>query len=182
MSIIDLWQPVLGSAAICFIAGSVIWMAMPWHKSDFTKLPDEEGVRNALSGLAPGQYNVPHCTDMKEFENPEMQQKFKDGPVGYITIAQSGLPAMGSNMGKMFGYNLLVAVVCAYMVGRTGAAAAGDYMETFRVAGTVAFIAYGMGYVQESIWFARPWSTTVKTFFDALIYGLLTGGVFGWLA
>ena len=35
---------------------------------------------------------------------------------------------------------------------------------------------------EESIWFGRSWSMTLKTFLDALIYAVLTGGVFGWLA
>ena len=55
------------------------------------------------------------------------------------------------------------------------------YGEVFRVSSTVAFTAYAFGVVQESIWFGRPWSTTTKTFFDAGLYGLVTGAVFGWL-
>ena len=45
----------------------------------------------------------------------------------------------------------------------------------------MAFVAYGMAYVQESVWFGRPWSATIKTFLDALIYACLIGGAFGWL-
>lgn len=56
-----------------------------------------------------------------------------------------------------------------------------DYLAVFRVAGTVAFVANSMALVPESIWFGRPWSITAKNFVDALIYALLTGGVFGWL-
>jgi hypothetical protein len=81
----------------------------------------------------------------------------------------------------MFAYNLLVAILCAYFVSRTAAPGA-DYLAIFRIAGAVAFIAYGVAYVQESVWFGRPWGATMKTFLDALIYGSLTGGVFGWLA
>ena len=51
----------------------------------------------------------------------------------------------------------------------------------FRVAGTTAFIAYAAGVWPQSIWYHRPWSTTLKFTLDGLIYGLLTGGVFGWL-
>jgi hypothetical protein len=81
----------------------------------------------------------------------------------------------------MFAYNIAVAIVCAYFVSRTLAPDA-EYLAIFRVSGAVAFVAYGMAYVQESIWFGRPWSATIKTFLDALIYSLLTGGAFGWLA
>jgi hypothetical protein len=63
----------------------------------------------------------------------------------------------------------------------TGSADA-DYLEIFRITCTVAWAAYGIAFIQDSIWFGRPWSTTIKNLLDALIYGLLTGGVFGWLA
>ena len=88
---------------------------------------------------------------------------------------------MSPKLALMFIYNLLVAIVCAYFVSRTAPPDA-DYLAIFRISGAVAFVAYGMAYFQESIWFGRPWSSTAKTFLDALIYALLTGGVFGWLA
>ena len=180
MTITTLWQPILLSAVLSFIAGSVIWMFMPWHKKDWGKVADEEGARSALRGLEPGQYNLPHCNDMAEMNNSDMQQKFKDGPVAFITVIPSGSPVMGPKLAMMFGYNVLVAIVCAYFVSRTAAPDA-DYLAIFRIAGAVAFVAYGMAYVQESIWFGRPWSGTAKTFLDALIYAVLMGGAFGWL-
>jgi hypothetical protein len=88
---------------------------------------------------------------------------------------------MGGKLVMMFLYNILVAVLCAYFVSRTLVAGA-DYLSVFRVSGAVAFIAYGIAYIQESIWFGRSWSLTLKNFLDALIYAVLTGGVFGWLA
>ena len=47
MSIPDLWLPILVSAVIVWIASALIWMALPWHKNDFAKTSDEEGVRAA---------------------------------------------------------------------------------------------------------------------------------------
>lgn len=41
--------------------------------------------------------------------------------------------------------------------------------------------AYAVGLSQNSIWFHRPWSNTLKHTLDGLIYGCLTGGAFGWL-
>ncbi|MCH9008347.1 hypothetical protein IIA29_10135 [candidate division KSB1 bacterium] len=51
----------------------------------------------------------------------------------------------------------------------------------FRITGTVAWLAYGAATVPDAIWFGRPWSAIGKNLFDALMYGLLTAGVFGWL-
>lgn len=181
MSIISLWLPILATAVVIFIAGAVIWMAMPWHNTEWKKTTDEPAARNALKGLAPGQYSIPHCTSNSQMNSPEIQAQFKEGPVAFINVLPSGVPAMGKNLVQMFLYNLLVAVLCAYMVSRTLPAGA-DYLAVFRISGTTAFIAYGVAYVQESIWFGRAWRATAHNFLDALIYGALTGGVFGWLA
>lgn len=181
MSIIDLWLPILVSAVICFFASSAIWMVLKWHNSDYNKTDDEESVRDALKGAKPGFYVVPYCIDYADMDKPEMQQKYADGPVAYITVIPNGMPAMRSNMMNMVIYFLFVAILCAYMVSRTIAPDA-DYLAVFRIAGTVAFIANGIAVIPESIWFGRPWSITAKNLGDALIYGLLTGGVFGWLA
>jgi hypothetical protein len=180
MSIMTLWQPILATTVLAFIAGSVIWMAMPWHKNDWQQPPDEDGARRGLNGLTPGQYSLPHVKGMADFKNPEIQQKYKDGPVAFITVLPSRLPNMGPNMVLMALFNLLVAVLCAYFVSRLAPAGA-DYMTIFRISSAVTFISYGMAYVQESVWFGRPWSATMKTFLDAAIYAGITGGVFGWL-
>lgn len=181
MTIISLWQAIIASAVVVFFAGAVIWMVMPWHKKEWHKTPDEDAVRAALKGCPPGMYTVPNCSDQAEFKSPEMQQKFIDGPQGYITIVPSGLPKMGGKLVMMFAYNVLVAIICAYLLSRTVAAGA-EYLTVFRVTGTVAFISYGVAYIQESVWFGRSWASTLKSFLDALIYAVLTGGVFGWLA
>jgi hypothetical protein len=54
-------------------------------------------------------------------------------------------------------------------------------MTVSRVAGAVAFCCYGLALAQGSIWYKRQWVSTLKSLFDALLYGLFTGGIFGWL-
>lgn len=181
MTIMTLWLPIIASAVVIFIAGAVIWMAMPWHKQEWQKTPDENAVRAALKECAPGMYTVPNCPDPAAFKDPDMQRKFVEGPQAFITVVPSALPNMGPKLVMMFAYNLVVAIVCAYFVSRTLAPGA-DYLAVFRISGAVAFVAYGMAYIQESVWFGRSWAATLKTFLDALIYALLTGGVFGWLS
>ena len=176
-----LWLPILVATVVTFVAGAVIWMVMPWHKTDFAQTAHEEDVRAALKGSAPGQYSIPHVVSRKDLARPELLSKYREGPVAFITVLPSGEPAMGGKLLLNFFYNLIVAVVAAYLVSRTLEANA-DYLAVFRIAGTVGFIAYGLAYFQESIWFGRPWSTTAKNLADALIYGALLGGVFGWLA
>ena len=181
MSILSLWQAIIVSAVLVWVMSALVWTVLPWHKKDFAKTGDEEAVRTALNGLKPGVYSVPHCPDQKAFEDPEMKRRFEEGPQAFVTVIPSGLPQMGSKMLMSFVNSLVVGVICAYMVTRT-LSVDSDYLAVFRISGTVAFIAYGYAYVMESVWFGRPWSSTVKTMFDSLLYALLTGGAFGWLA
>src|SRR5207245_2196574 len=48
-----LWLPILLSSVIVFVASFVIHMALPWwHQSDYTKVPNEDRLRDALRPLA----------------------------------------------------------------------------------------------------------------------------------
>ncbi|MDX1480569.1 MAG: hypothetical protein R3315_02780 [Woeseiaceae bacterium] len=181
MSILELWLPIGLSAIVTFIASAVIWMGLRWHNRDYRAPADEAALRGALNGAAPGFYLLPYCMDPAEFKRPDVRQKYEEGPLAYVTVVPSGVPKMGPKLISSFVFYLFVGALCAYLVSRTlppGAA----YLEIFRVAGTVAFVAHGIALIPESIWFGRPWPMTAKSLLDAVIYGLLTGGVFGWLA
>src|SRR5215813_6655455 len=104
----SLWIPILVSAVFVFIASSLIHMVLGYHKSDYKKLPDEERVLNILRplGLGPGLYHFPHCSH-QDMKKPEVQEKFKQGPVGFLTIYPNG-PV---NMGKFLGLWLVFCVV-----------------------------------------------------------------------
>jgi len=177
---LDLWLPIGATTLACFFMSSAIWVLFKWHNSDYRATDREEEVRAALKGARPGYYLVPYCADYADMAKEAVQQKLKDGPVAYVTVAANGMPSMGPKMISMVIYFLLVSVICAYMVTRTLAPDA-EYLAVFRIAGTVAFVANGLAVIPESIWFSRPWSMTFKNLVDALIYALLTGGIFGWL-
>lgn len=178
----SLWLPILLSAAAVFVASSVVWMLLPYHEADFRELPDEEAVRDTLSSpkVTPGQYHVPYTPDREASESAETQRKFEEGPVAMITVVEDGPPSMGKQLVQWFLYAAAVGLVTAYVAGRTLPPGA-EYLEVFRVTGTVAWLAYGGAYVGDAIWFGRPWKFSLKMVFDALVYGLLTAGTFGWL-
>lgn len=177
-----LWLPILLSAIAVWVASAIIWMVMPYHKSDFSKLPDEDAVFRALTpqGLVPGQYSFPYSASAEDLKDPETVRKFEEGPVGFLTVVPSGIPTMGSKIMLSFVFYLVISIVVAYLVSRTLDPAA-DYLAVFRVTGTVAWLAYGTATVPDAIWFGRPWSGIVKGLADALVFGLLTAGFFGWL-
>ena len=180
--IASLWLPIVLSAVIVFVASSILHMLLTYHRTEYRKLPDENQLMQAIhqQSVQPGFYAFPHTAGPKEMKSPDIIEKFKKGPVGNLTIIPSGAPAMGKYLTLWFLYCLLVAFFVAYVTGRT-VDAGGDYLKVFRVAGTVAFLAYGIGYIQDSIWKGQPWSATIKHVVDGFIYALLTAGTFGWL-
>jgi hypothetical protein len=115
---------------------------------------------------------------MKEMRSPEMMKKYAQGPVGFLTVAPSGPPAMGVPLVQWFVYSLVLGVFVAYVAGRTVDPGA-EYLQVFRVSGAVAFIGHAGGHPVASIWGKRRWSTTGRHIVDSLLYALLTAGAFG---
>ncbi len=173
-------MPILVAAVFVFIASSVVWMVLPHHKSDFAKTPDEDALRTALSGIAPGAYVVPHVENPAQMKEPENVAKYVDGPVGFINIVPSGSPTMGKQLTLTFVYYIVVGIFVSYLAGLSLSAGA-DYMVVFRFTSATAFVAYALSTPAAAIWFGMPWSQVAKNTVDALLYALLTGGVFGWL-
>ena len=180
--ILALWLPIVVAAVLVFVVSSFVHMALRYHASDYRPLPKEDETLAALgsAGVTPGFYTFPYCKTPKEMGSPEMVEKYKRGPVGHLTVFPNGAPVMVKFLGLWFGYCLLVGVFIAYLAGRTLTAGT-DYLHVFRVTGAVAFMAYGVGQLVNSIWRGQPWSVTVKDVFDGLVYSLVTAGAFGWL-
>ena len=176
-----LWLPILLSAVIVFVASSIIHMVLPYHRSDYHQLPDEDKVRSALraANLKRGLYIFPFCTH-ENMKSEAMVEKYKEGPVGMMTIFPSGPPAMPKFLVQWFIYCLVIGFFVAYLAGRTLAPGT-HYLAVFRVAGTAAFMAYGLANLSSGIWKGQLWGAVIKEVFDGLVYGLLTAGTFGWL-
>ena len=180
ISLSELWLPILASGVVVWIGSAIVWMGLPHHKPDFSVVPDEEATRAALKGASPGLYNLPHMASWDAAKEPENRRKFDEGPVGFLTVLPNGVPNMGRSMFLSFVYFLVVSFLVAYVASFTLAAGT-YYLAVFRLAGTVAWGAYGFGIIMDSIWFGRPWSNSVKHLLDGLFYALLTAGTFGWL-
>lgn len=182
VTIASLWLPILLSAIFVFIASAIIWTVMPHHQKDFKELPDEPAARSTLTpqNVPPGQYNIPHVASREAVKDPEVVKLFDEGPVAFLTVLPKGMPNMGRSMLLSLVYYLVVGGVVAYLTTRTVPPGA-EYLAVFRVSGTIAWAAYGLGTVPDAIWFGRPWSAIFKNMLDALIYGSLTGGAFAAL-
>ena len=117
---------------------------------------------------------------MSQLKDPAFVEKIKKGPVALITVLPNGNPGMGAQLGQWFLFSVLVSIVAAYIAGRALPAGA-EYLDVHRFAGTTAFACYSMAYIPASIWYRKNWGTTLRNMLDGLIYGLFTGGMFGWL-
>jgi hypothetical protein len=177
-----LWLPIMLSAVLVFVLSSIIHMVLRYHSADYTRLPNEDAVREAIrSGSpAPKQYIIPYCTGPKEMESPEMKRKFVEGPIGVLNLKPSGVPGMGASLVQWFLYALLVSFMVAYVASHALPPGT-PYLAVFRIVGAVAFLAYAAGQLPAAIWMGKPWPVAVKEVFDGLVYGLATAGVFGWL-
>ncbi|MDE2753893.1 MAG: hypothetical protein OXI83_15065 [Gemmatimonadota bacterium] len=178
---LSLWLPILVAAVFVFVASSAIHMFLNWHKNDFSGVPDEDGVMDALRGfdIPPGNYSLPHAADMAAMRSEAFQEKVKRGPAAMITV----LPRqnnMNKALGQWFVYCLVVGLFAAYVTGLALGPGA-EYMAVFKISSTAAFMGYALAHAQDAIWQSQGWAATARSMADGLIYGLLTGGAFGWL-
>ncbi len=177
-----LWQPIILSAVLVFVASSLIWNVLGAHKWHIKSLPDEAGAREALSrqGLSPGQYAIPYAAGSGAMKDPAFLEKLEKGPVAVLVVRRSGRPNMGQFLGAWFAYLLFVSYVVAFVCGQALHVGT-EYLQVFKVAGTVAFAGYSVSQIPNAIWWGRPWKSAGKEFADGILYALLTAGCFGWL-
>lgn len=182
VGIFALWLPILLSAVVVFLVSSIIHMLLPYHRSDFAKVPSEDEVMAALRpfDIPPGDYVIPCAGSPDDMKSPEFIEKTTKGPVAFVTVIPNGPPSMGKSLVQWFVYCVLVGAFSAYVAGRALGPEA-PYLAVFRFVGTAAFGAYSLALLQNSIWYKRNWSATLKSVFDGLIYATVTAGTFGWM-
>ncbi|MDO8544883.1 MAG: hypothetical protein Q7S40_30935 [Opitutaceae bacterium] len=182
-ALLTLWLPILLSAVVVFVISSLIHMVIKWHAPDYRGFANEDAVRDAIraGNPAPGRYVVPYCADMKEMGGEAMLKKYREGPVGHIVLAPAGAPNMGKHLGLWFLWSLAIAAVAAFLATRLLGLDHSHARAAAKLVGAVTFIAHGFGTMQESIWMARPCSSSAKYLLDAALYAVGSGCVFLWL-
>ena len=174
-----LWLPILVASVFVFFASFILWMALPfWHSKDYGTIPNDKPILDALGGVKSGQYVVPF-NDWGKM-TPEARAAAQTQPSAFLLVRNPLAFSFPKTLGLYFLFILIVSVFVAYVTGRTKPAGT-DYLEIFRVAGTVAFLCHGLRGIPDSIWYGKPWKVTFKELLDGLLFGLLTGGAFGWL-
>jgi hypothetical protein len=83
VTLATLWLPIVVSGSFVFVASSILWMVLPFHKSDYRGLPDRE--------------------------DPGFKKKQEEGPVGSLILRPNGPYNMTSSLVLSLLYNLGVA-------------------------------------------------------------------------
>src|SRR5262245_30176280 len=88
LNLLDLWLPILASAAAVWFWAFLSWAILPVHKRDFGPLPDEDAFVRAMRelNLRPGQFAFPFCKDNAQRNDPAFTEKWKTGPSGLLNV------------------------------------------------------------------------------------------------
>ena len=180
--VLSLWLPIVLSAVAVFLVSFILHMLLRYHHNDWSRLPAEDEIRDALHrhNIPPGNYMTPWGGGPEAMKDPVWLAKYERGPVATLTFMRSGKPSMTDELIQWFAYSVVVSIFAAYIAGRALSPGA-DYLDVFRFAGATAFASYALAGWQETIWYKRKVSTSLKNTFDGLVYALVTAGMFGWL-
>lgn len=178
----SLLLPIALSGVFVFLASFLMHMVLPHHRSDFKKLPAEADVMDALRkfNIPPGDYMTPKPASMEDMRSQSYRDKMAKGPVLITTVLPNGMHGMGAQMGQWFVFCLVVSIFAGYIASRAVGPGA-EYLRVSQMASTTAFMGYILAQWSAVIWYRKSVSTTLKSTLDALLYGLITGGTFGWL-
>jgi len=100
--------------------------------------------------------------------------------VAIMTVLPNEPLSIGTSLATWFVFSLVVgwsAAAVSRLAVTNGAGAA----EAFLAVGAVSFATYWIALLKVSRWRQQSWSSRLHTMANALVYGLLTGGVFGWI-
>ena len=178
----SLWLPVLVAAVLVFVASSIIHMATPWHHGDFSSMPQQARVMDALRSfdIAPGDYVLPRPANRQEMASQEFTELARKGPMVTMTVMPPGGVVIAKNLMMWFVYCLVVGACAGYIAGAALPADAAS-KKVFQLVGASAFVGYALAHWKATIWYRRSWLTSLKSTIDGFVYGVVTAAAFVWL-
>jgi hypothetical protein len=87
---------------------------------------------------------------------------------------------MGPKMIGSFIVYLIVSLFIAYLCSQTLLHGA-SFGKILQVAGTAGVLAYCFARIPNDIWFNTPKRAVITSTIDGVVYGIITGLIFGWL-
>ena len=179
--LLALWLPILVCSIVLWFASFIAWAVSPHHKPDYIKHPDEEKLLEFVrsSNAKPGQqYLFPHA-EHSELKDEAVIARYKAGPWGVLNI-WPGEPNMGANMVKTFLFFVVTSFFIAYLT-QLALDPGEGFSKVFQISGTAGILAYCFAPTANDIWFEKPKRAVLMNWIDGIIFGLLTGVVFGMM-
>jgi hypothetical protein len=194
-----LWLPILVSGVIVWIASFIFWMMIGHHKKDRDAVPGgrEQEFMDVITRMnfPPGTYGFPDFCQYDNLPRKERMEKMKalydKRPMGLLRVW--GDMNMGVNMLLTFLFYLLTSAVVGYLgwaalphsvtaFALTGAGSGHPaFCKVFQVLGTAGILAYCFATFPNDLWFQQKRRAMVMNWIDGIVFGLITGAVFGWL-
>lgn len=177
MSVIELWAPILLSGLAMHILSTVAWMALPHHKPEWLRLPNEDEFIKFLDDgkVEAEQYLFPFSRDPKEVQSEEYQKK-QNTCRGMLVMWKSP-PNMGLAIAQTFVFFLVTAFVIGY-VASNGVEVGASFMDVFQFVTTVGLLAHCAGKFPTVFWFKRRFAMDLV---DGVAYAIVTGLIFAFL-
>ena len=174
--------PIVVAAVAVFIASSISHMLLPHHRNDFTKIPSEDEVMDAMRKFSPpyGDYIIPAPPGANAMKDPSYMEKVNKGPIMVMTVMPNRFGDMGKLLGIWFVYLLIVMALAGHATQMVVGYGAPNH-DVFHTIFLFVFAGMGLALMQNSIWYARKWSTTFKSLIDAAVYAAIAAGIFVWL-
>jgi hypothetical protein len=175
----ELWLPILVAAVVLQFVSALIHTALGfWHTPDYWSVGEDRAFLDAMRGLKAGLYLVPR---MNPKMTPEQKAEWESGPTAVMYVRNPARFSFGKTLGIYFLYCLVSSIFVAYIAGQTLAHGT-PYLRVFQIAGATGTIFWAFGNnISDAIWYGKPWRVAFKYVIDGVLYGLLMGGVFGWL-
>lgn len=182
VTLLDLWLPILLSAAAVWFCAFLSWAILPIHRRDFGPLPDEDAFLRAVRdlNLPPGAYGFPHATDSARQKDPAFVEKWKAGPTGMLNLLNPKA-SMGMSMLLSFVVYLVVSILIGYIGWAAGLPRGAGFWSIFRVLGTAGLLAYTFSFLPHMIWFQATTSAKLAGILDGIVSGVVTGLIFAVL-
>ena len=178
--LLALWLPILLSAGAVWILSNLAWIALPHHRNDFVRLPDEDAFAEFVrrSHIPPGNYLFPDFRGREAMQSEKVAQAIEHGPVGHLSVWRTPL-TMGSRLVGTLVVHLVVSTLIAYLT-RVALPGAEPFARVFQIAATAGVLAYCFSSIPNALWFGAYPRAIVAAFVDGIVYGLITGVLFAW--
>ena len=176
-----LWIPILASAAACWFASALFWMAVQHHSKDTKPIPNEQEFIDAVRrmNIPPGSYGFPDFQKCKGLSKEEKAKMYDSRPMGLLTLW--GDMNMGVNMLLTVLFFLITSTILAYLGWATLKHTAESFSHIMQVIGTAGILAYCFASIPNDIWFQRSRRAMLMCFIDGIVFALITATIFAYL-